>query len=211
MHADDDDVFPAPEPYQVPKDCNKIKQRIRRYERSLEQEKRRLGHYGDGYGKRFLLGPLYMIMGDLDGALTSFAWFENEFSDSSDMAPQLLCWTLALQQAGEDDKARRMLRRTMFANLYIIPRLLGMEVRRHDIWHGCNTSEPSYLSWVPEEYWKLWSETDRQWAAALWQSIEFRELRNRYVELGCALKSLPPGTERNRVVTEMRRLQDDDA
>ena len=93
--------------------------------------RRRLGHYGDGYGKRFLLGPLYMIMGDLDGALTSFAWFENEFSDSSDMAPQLLCWTLALHQAGEDDKARRMLRRTMFANLYIIPRLLGMEVRRH--------------------------------------------------------------------------------
>ena len=211
MNADDDDVFPALEPYQVPKDCNKIKQRIRRYERSLEQEKRRLGHYGDGYGKRFLLGPLYMIMGDLDGALTSFAWFENEFSDSSGMAPQLLCWMLALHQAGEDNKARWMLRRTMFANLYIIPRLLGMEVRRHDIWHGCNTSEPSYLSWVPEEYWKLWSETDRQWAATLWQSIEFRELRNRYVELGRALKSLSPGVKRNRVVTEMRRLRDDDA
>ena len=48
MNADNDDVFPVLEPYQVPKDCNKIKLRIRRYERSLEQEKRRLGHYGDG-------------------------------------------------------------------------------------------------------------------------------------------------------------------
>ena len=211
MNADDEDVFPALEPYQVPKDRNKIKQRIRRYERSLEQEKQRLGSYGDGSGKRFLLGPLYMIMGDLEGALKSFAWFETEFSDSSDEAPQILCWSLALHRVGEDYEARRMLRRTMFANLYIIPRLLGMEVRRHDMWHGSNTAEPSYLSWVPEEYWDLWNESDRQWAAGLWQTSEFRESRNRYVELGHALKSLRPSPERNRVLTEMRCLTDDDA
>ena len=212
MNADDGDVFPAPEPYQVPKDRTKIRQRIRRYERSLEEEKRRHGaYYGDGYGKRFLLGPLYMIMGDLDGALASFAWFEKEFPESSDMAPQTLCWALALHQVGDDDKARRMLRRTMFANLYIIPRLLGMEVKRHDIWHGCNTWEPSYLSWVPEEYWDLWNEADRQWAAALWQSTEFQESRNRYIELGRELKSLPRGAERSRVVSEMRRVRDDDS
>jgi len=152
MDVDDDDVFPPPEQYQVPKDPSKIRQRIRRYERSLEEEKRLQGRYGDGYGKRFLLGPFCIIMGDLDGALSSFAWFEKEFPDGSDMAPQLLCWTLALKQIGEDEKAQQMLRRTMFANLYIIPRLLGMKETRHDIWHGCNTSEPSYLSWVPDEY-----------------------------------------------------------
>jgi len=209
MDVDDDDIFPHPEQYQVPKDPIKIKQRIRRYERSLEEEKRLQGRYGDGYGKRFLLGPFYMIMGDLDGALSSFAWFEKEFPDSSDMAPQLLCWTLALKQIGEDDKARQMLRRTMFANLYIIPRLLGMKETRHDIWHGCNTSEPSFLSWVPEEYWELWSDANRGWAAALWQSSEFQAARRRYIELGSELKTLPRGTERTRVVTEMRRVTND--
>ncbi len=140
MRDDDEDVFPAPEPYQVPKDHKRIKQRIRNYERSLHQEKRRYGHYRDGSGKRFLLGPLYMIMGDLEDALKSFAWFEAEFPDGCDEAPQLLCWSLALHRIGEDDKARRMLRRTMFANLYIVPQLLGMEVKRHDMWHGSNTS-----------------------------------------------------------------------
>ena len=80
-----------------------------------------------------------------------------------------------------------------------------------DIWHGCNTSEAGYLSWVPEEYWKLWSETDRQWAATLWQSIEFRDVAEPLRRTGRALKSLSPGVERNRVVTEMRRLRDDDA
>ena len=200
MHDDNGDVFPAPKPYQIPKDDKKIKQRIRNYERSLSQEKRRFGGYRDGSGKRFLLGPLHMIMGDLEGALRSFAWFEVEFPDSSDEAPQLLCWSLALHRVGEDDKARRLLRRTMFANLYIIPRLLGMEVRRHDMWHGSNTKEPSYLSWVPNEYWGLWNDSERQWGAELWQSSDFRESRDRYVELGHALKSLRPGPERNRVL-----------
>ena len=97
----------------------------------------------------------------------------------------------------------------MLANLYIIPRLLGMEVGRHDIWHGSNTEEPSYLSWVPNEYWGLWDDSERQWAAGLWQSSEFRKSRDRYIELGHALKSLRPGPERNRVVAEMTRLSAD--
>ena len=38
MYDDDEDPFPAPAPYQVPKDAKKIKERIRRDERALEQE-----------------------------------------------------------------------------------------------------------------------------------------------------------------------------
>ncbi len=209
MYDDDEDPFPAPAPYQVPKDAKKIKERIRRYERALEQEKRRLGNYHDGSGKRFLLGPLYMILGDLEGALRSFAWFEAAFPDGTDEAPQLLCWSLALHRAGQEMKARRMLRRTMLANLYILPQLLGIEVRRHDMWHGSNTAEPSYLGWVPEEYWALWSDAERRWAGRLWQCGEFREARERYIELGHRLRFLPPGPERSRVVQEMSRLEAD--
>ena len=209
MYDDDEDPFPAPAPYQVPKDAKRIKERIRRYERALEQEKRRFGNYRDGSGKRFLLGPLYMILGDLEDALESFAWFEAAFPDSADEAPQILCWSLALHRAGQDMKARRMLRRTMLANLYILPQLLGMEVRRHDMWHGSNTEEPSYLGWVPEEYWALWGDAERQWAGSLWQCGEFREARERYIELGHMLKSLPPGPERSRVVQKMSRLEAD--
>jgi len=68
---------------------------------------------------------LYLILGDLEGALKSFAWFEAAFPDSMDEAPHVLCWSLALHRAGQEEKARRMLRRTMLANLYILPRLFG--------------------------------------------------------------------------------------
>jgi len=60
-----------------PRDPKKIRTRIRRYERALRQEQERFGHIGDGYGKRYLLGPLYLLMGDTQGALQSYAWSLN--------------------------------------------------------------------------------------------------------------------------------------
>ena len=41
-----------------PTDPKRIRERIRRYERALKRELEE-GYGGDGYGKRFLLGPLY--------------------------------------------------------------------------------------------------------------------------------------------------------
>ena len=162
----------------------------------------------DGYGKRFLLGPLYMIMGDLQGALRSFEWFETEFPDCSDDASQLLCWSLALHQVGDNLEARSKLRQTMLANLYVIPRLLGIEVTRHDISHGSNLAEPGFLNWFPDEYWALWSDSDHSWAEALWSGKAFQDTRNKYIEFGHALKELRRGPERSRVVAEMRRLRE---
>jgi hypothetical protein len=147
-------------------------------------------------------------MGDLSGSLRSFDWFETEFSDSGDDAPQLLCWSLALHQVGDDLEAESKLRRTMLANLYVIPRLLGIDVKRHDIWHGSNLEELSFLSWIPDEYWDLWSFSDRAWTEVLWNGKEFRDARNRYIEFGHALKDLKPGSERSRVIREMSRLRE---
>ena len=59
----------------------KIKARIRRYERSLRKEQAEYGFIDDGYGKRYLLGPLYLQIEDLLGALQSFRWFEQTFPD----------------------------------------------------------------------------------------------------------------------------------
>ena len=64
----------------IPDDPKKIRARIRRYERKLQQEKTEFGCYSDGAGKRYLLGPLYLLMGDLQGAIESFWWFSSRNS-----------------------------------------------------------------------------------------------------------------------------------
>jgi len=76
----------------IPPDPKRIRARIRSYERKLEQERRELGSYHDGAGKRYFLGPLYLLAGDLAGAVRSFRWFEQEFPDDGGDPGQSLCW-----------------------------------------------------------------------------------------------------------------------
>jgi hypothetical protein len=49
--------------YDFPQDPKKIKARIRRYERALRREQASYGSINEGGGKRYLRGPLYLLMG----------------------------------------------------------------------------------------------------------------------------------------------------
>jgi hypothetical protein len=108
-----------------PHDPRAIRARIRRYERDLREEQAAYGCIRDGMGKRYLLGPLYLLLGDTAGALWSFAWFAETFPDDSGDPVHLLCWTLALYRTGDLRRAAGKLRQTMLSNLYLLPRLLG--------------------------------------------------------------------------------------
>jgi hypothetical protein len=46
-----------------------IQLRIKEYEDFLKYEKRTFGEYHDGDGVRYIICPLYMLMGDFEGAL----------------------------------------------------------------------------------------------------------------------------------------------
>jgi hypothetical protein len=100
-------------------------ERIRRYERVLQRESRSAGLISDGYGKRYLLGPLYLLAGDVAGALRSYEWYEREFPDDCGDPMQYLCWSLALYWGGDKESARKKLSQTMLQNLYLMPYLLG--------------------------------------------------------------------------------------
>ena len=78
-----------------PTDPKRISERIRRYHRALKKELE-AGYGGDGYGKRYLLGPLYMLMGDVDGALASFDWYKDAYPEDSGDPYQYLTWAKAI-------------------------------------------------------------------------------------------------------------------
>ena len=194
--------------YAFPKDPKKIKERIRRYERALAGEIRTLGALDDGAGKRYLLGPLYLLLGDLPGAIQSFAWFEQSCPDDTGEPFQYLCWSLALYRSGKLDAASKKLRQTMLMNLYLLPRLLGLKQERLNIWHGTNWAEPSYLGDAPPELLELWDDPARRWARERYQSPEFTAVRTRYVEIHAQLLTLRPGPERSRLAEESIQLQE---
>lgn len=190
----------------VPEHHKKIRAKIRRYERSMKKEQDEYGHINDGYGKRYLLGPLYLQLGDTKGALESFAWFERTFPDDMGEPFQYLSWSLALYKAG-DPGAKRKLIQTMLSNLYLIPHLLGIEMHELNIWHGSNIEEPSYLEYLPIEDKELWGKEELAWAKAIYEDPEAQDILKQYIEIEAKLKSEPRGPRRNRLVAEEYRMR----
>jgi hypothetical protein len=192
-----------------PSDPKKIRERIRRYERELEREFE-LGGYRDGFGKRFLLGPLYLLAGDVEGALVSFEWFEETFPDSCGDPWQYLAWALTLYRGRQWDAASVKLYHTMLQNLYLIPHLLGDKPRRLAIWHGSNLEEIEHALETPPELLALWSAEERAWARQVSQQPAVVKRVARYIEIARELKREPPGRRRTALVNEAGKLERSD-
>ncbi|MCP4936448.1 MAG: hypothetical protein GY927_20155 [bacterium] len=189
-----------------PTDPKRIRERIRRYERALKKELE-AGYGGDGYGKRYLLGPLYMLMGDVDGALASFDWYEKAYPDDSGDPYQYLTWAPALFHGGRKQEAFNKLYQTMLENLYLVPFLLGRSPQRLDIWHGSNLAWIEYAVEVPQELLNLWDDVALQWAREVSEHPAVVEKVARYIAIHRELKSEPPGPRRSALVNEAFALE----
>lgn len=189
-------------------DAQKIRAKIRRYERSLRIEQAEHGFISDGYGKRYLLGPLYMQLGNIEGALESFEWFQRTFPDDVGEPFQYLCWALALFRVGKLDAAKKKLVQTMLMNLYLVPHLLSIEIPQLEIWHGSNMEEPEYLEYLPEEYWDLWDEGALAWAKSVYENPRIQQVLEKCISIRTRLKHEPPGPIRSQLIAEERELEE---
>lgn len=185
----------------------KIRSRLRSYERKLQQEKKKFGFYHDGAGKRYQIGPHYMLLGDNDGALAAFDWFEHEFDDDVGKPDHSLCWSLALYRAGNEIGAAKKLRQAMLSNVYLVPKLLGEPISELDMWHGSSDAEPSFVAHIHKPYLTLWTDEEKEWASGLHQSPGFQSARERYIEISKLLDGTRPGPERTRLVREIHELE----
>jgi hypothetical protein len=192
---------------QLPADPKKIKSRIARYEREMLKEYEIHHFIDDGSGKRYLLGPLYLLLGDTTGAIKSFAWFDHMFPDDSGEPAHTLCWALTLHHAGDLAGASHKLRQAMLSNLYLLPMLLGRKQPYLNIWHGSSDAEQEYLQYIPTEIWNLWDAGSLQWAQALYESPAFQQVRARYIEIYAQLRNEPVGPRRSQLVAEAFALR----
>ncbi len=185
-----------------------IRSRLRRYERGLAKEKREFGHYGDGSGRRYLIGPHYLLLDDLEGAPRAFAWFEEEFPDDTGEPGHSLCWTLALHRASRASEAVERLKQTALLNLYVLPRLLGApRPQLSGVWLGSNQEWPEYADFIPDAFFELWDENAREWARATAGTSGFTAVIDRWIQIHEDLNELPRGAKRSRLVDEAEALR----
>lgn len=192
---------------QFPDDPRKIKERIRRYENGLRKEFKTFAYISDGFGKRYLIGPMYLLLGDVAGAVKSFEWYEQQFPDDIGEPFHFLCWALALYQSNDTANAARKLRRAMLSNLYLLPYLLGIEQPSLELRHHSNWEEKEYVEQGPVELLRLWDEQALGWAKELYESEGFRKVRERSIELLQHLSTERVGSKRSELVQELFALR----
>lgn len=191
----------------IPTDAKKIRARLRSYERKLRKEKEQFGGYGDGAGKRYFVGPLYMLLGDQEGALKSFVWYAREFPDDIGEAGHFLCWSLALHRSGELEDAAAKLKGAMFANRFAVPKLIGVAPADVGIVGDSHGLAMMYLEDIPEVYFGLWSDAERGWASELFHGAVWSALRARYFEIKKLLSNEARGPRRSELVREIGAME----
>ena len=111
-----------------------------------------------------------------------------------------------LHTMNKTDEAKYMLAETMLSNLYLIPNIIGRDVQKYDMWHSSNLCEPDYIEDMPEEVKTEIKEAEIQWLRSMYDSLEFRRIKKRYIEIFHELESSNSDEERGILLTESYAL-----
>lgn len=191
----------------LPKTTKGIQSRIKNYEDYLKYEKRTYGGFIDGGGVRYMIGPLYVLMGDFTGALKAFRLFKRRFPDDSGEPFHNLQWALALYKSEKYKEAEAKLINTMFSNLYLVPYIFGEDIPPYEFQHFSNFEEKDTIEYLPEEFLNLWDDESKEWAKSVYYKPETIQLREKYIDLKTLLTKEPVGKKRSELVNELSNLK----
>ena len=195
--------------FSFPNSDEKLKKRISNYKSSFNKEKKTRGYIRDGSGNRYVLFWLYFVLNDLKKSYEYIKWYEKEFPDDVGEPAQKLCWSITLYRLKNIDKAKFMLADLMFSNLYLIPYIIGQDVQEYDIWHCSNYEEIEYLDYIPEEVIKCLKKTEIDWIERTYNSVEFKNIRNRFIEIHHELLNTTKYEKRKKLNKESDLLLED--
>ena len=190
-----------------PTDIKKIKERIKSYERALKKEYSIHNSYDDGYGKRYLLGPMYLLADDYKGAVKSYEWYEHEFPDDVGEPFQYACWVLALYKVGDFEKATKKMYQTIFVNIYLIPFIIGIKRQIEFVRFSTNYQDQEYIESMPDELLRLWDDDVKKWATSIYNSEQYQVIEKDYLSLTLKLDIESDTTQRGMLIKEIRKLE----
>jgi len=180
-----------------------------RLKRALGHEQKKYGFIDDGAGKRYEIGPLFVLAGELQKAIDFFSWYEIFCAEDSGEPLHYLCWALALYRTGDLGQANTKLLETMVQNVYLLPTLLGTPPAPYDMWHSSSRENPGYFAEIPAEYIPELSEEEQSWIKTQLASFRFRRVLDEYVSTYHALKTEKIVEKRRKLLSQWQKFWSD--
>ena len=170
-------------------DAKEIKRKLKIYERNFKKDP----DYRDGTGSRFLMGPYYLCLDDLEGAVSHYAWFWNKFSDSIDEPFHALGRIVTELRQEHEQNAQSLLKRLYAANPYLLSHILKMDIKGMEIPSHSSWEDKPYITNAPKELYSYLSCEEIGWFKQAWVEKEFSEFVEAYNNIQRALKNEPVG------------------
>ncbi len=186
----------------------RIRTKISSYKSGMSRDKKIYGSINDGAGKRYVLFSLYFQLNDLKKSEEYFKWYEKEFEDDSGEPVQKLCWAVSLYRMGKIEQAEYRLADLMLSNLYVIPKILGRDIKEYDIWHSSSEKFIDYFDYFPIEVLEALTQEDKNWIEELYDSFVFQRIRQRHIEIYGELQNIDDIKIRRKLIDEAYRLLD---
>lgn len=187
------------------KQIEKIKKKIRKHRAFLRAEKRKLGWYDDSYGKRYIIGMLYIQIEDYKSALRYFNWFDKEFSDDVGFPDFLLTWCLSLFKSNKLKEAEIKAIEVSFSNTYLIPLLLRKkikEIRKSELSSVENINAAKYM--VAEWKDKYNQKDFNEWLSQFLETPKYQSYINEFIDIKKKLL-LEDEVENRKIYTGLER------
>ena len=190
----------------LPDNQKKFRERANRYKRALIKKQRESPYLGDGAGKRYLVGPLYVLAGDTDSALDYYRWYEQTFAEDSGEPWHCFYWSLACYRSGNIEAANTKLLATMIQNIYLLPDLAGTPLPESNLRHGSNLADRDYLFETPLELLPVLTGKERAWIRDQLNSPRFVETLEAYIFSRQRLENEKSFDKRRAILEEWDRF-----
>ena len=145
----------------------------------------------DNQGVRYLMGPIYHQMGNLEEAIR---WYERNADDPY----SLYNHGLALIQQDKLERAARILIFAIFMNPYIAPMLLEEKLPKSDWFHTTGWAQPEYAREYLIDYGTWWEEEEAAlvYLEEIWNSLEVQQNLKDFIATRRAMKKTKSGDDR---------------
>lgn len=185
---------------------NIIKKDIKHIIREFDETRKVMGYVHDGEGTRYEVGELYLQMRDYEGLLNYYSYFYEHFPDDIGFPELQICWIAAGIKEDKPSIVNKHLIELEDMNTYIIPKLLGKQIKRIEKWEGMNISTEEYADYILDYLRDDIEEEITEALTKITNEKDYVNFKAKLIENYSKLNNLQPGQTRTKIIADNNAL-----